>query len=175
MSSAERNPQDRPANAKTDIIMDFRSEYLGALADAQVQAEHTKTEGWRHLFSEHRKKLKDGRATLAKQIRMLAGVLDQFGWSEDEEKSVKDIVKESAQLRGTDMVFDSEVIARVQKPVTTCEKIARDYMSKAEGMERDAPLHNVGLAELMRLEVKKHPKPVWRPDDGMVEIVPPAA
>lgn len=168
-------PNTNPAPNNRDIFQNFRAEYGAALADARLSAEHTGTEGWQRLFSDRRDKEREHRRELAKQLRTQAERLEDFGLTEDDEKAIKDIAKASAELRDSGAVFERETIGRVCAPVQACERIALQYINQATRLESDTPLHNIGVEEMMRIEIGKYPKPLWDAENGIVEIKESAA
>lgn len=170
--SAEPVPQPAP-NQKQDLIQKFRIAYKAALADAEVQVAMTKTEGWLSLYSQNRKADLEARRTMAKCLHTHATQMEDFGVGEDEEKSIKDTVKQSAELRTANAAFESQVVERICAPVKACERIIQEYKHAATRAEHDAPLHNVGLEQLMVMEIQKQPKAMFNAETGQVEIVEP--
>lgn len=167
--SAETNPQPSP-NQREDLVARFHREYRAALADARTAAEHTGTEGWQALYAKQRDDARDSRRDMAKRLKNAAQTLEDFGLSEDGEKSVKDIMKESATLREANEAFKRQVIDRVTAPVMTCERIAEHFLNEARRQEHDAPLHNVGLEHLMKDAVASESKPSFDDDTGIVTV-----
>jgi hypothetical protein len=173
MESAERVPS--PGKSNKDIIARFRDEYNAALADAEVSANHTVTEGWRRMYSDRRQKSRAKRAEAAKRLRFLVDRLEDFGWMEEDEKSTKDIVKESTELRATEDAWQREVVDRVCEPIGRCDKIRIDYENQAHREEQLAPLHNIGLEQMMKSETRKQRRPRFDHETGQVFIDEPHA
>lgn len=173
--SALPNSNPAPGPSNKDIVLRFREHYSAALADAAVSAEHTATEGWQKLYSGHKRASKDHRREWAKRLKNAATRLEDFGWSEDDEKGVKDLVKEAAELRENEEGWQVQVVDPVTAPVSACERICIEHINEAARIEADSPLHSIGLVETMRLEVAKQPKPVWNADAGTVTLIEPRA
>lgn len=169
--SAQPNPS--PSNRRRDLIQTFRDDYALCIESARVSAQHTATPGWRNLITEHRQAAKEARIDMAKRLRLLAQASEMLSLNEDDEKGLKEIAKQSAALRDTEDAFQREVLDRILAPVTACEKTINNAKADAERVERDAPLHHVGLLEILKHEISKLPRAVWREDDGVVEIVEP--
>lgn len=168
MPKSEASPVVETKSAAQGLIERFRTAYAPALADAEVSAEHTQTEGWQRLYGTHRESGRAKRREIAKRLRRLATQLEDFGWSEEDEKSVKDAAKESAELTAEDAVFDREAVDRVRAPVQKCERIVREFVGEAERVERDAPLHAKGTTDALKSEIATHRHPDWSDETGMV-------
>ena len=170
--SAEEVPQPAP-NQKQDLIQRFRQAYKGALEDAKTNATMTRTEGWQSLYQQHRQADKDTRRSIAKRMHEKATMLEDFGLDEEDEKTIKDAVKESAALRAGNAAFESQVIERMCAPVKACQRICDEYRHAASRAEHDSPMYNVGLEQLMVMEIQKQPRPDFNAETGEIRIIEP--
>lgn len=170
---AEKAP--RPADNSNDLIGKFRADYGIVLQEARVSAEHTATFGWQGLYAARKRKDRDSRRNLAESLKAKAELLETVGWSEDDEKAVKDIAKSSLEMREAETVFERTVVDRVAQPVFECDRIRREYRNRAANEERSAPLHNVGLEALTEAEIARQPTPIFNRETGVVEIKEPSA
>lgn len=167
MASAEENPGPR---SNKDLIGRFRDEYSEALAEARVGAEHTTTDGWKALYGFHRHNYREARRVLASDLKRLAVQLEDFGFCEEDEKAVKNVAKGAADRRSEFEVFQDKTVGCVCEPVRKCERIIEQYRAEAVRAESAAPLHNVGMEELMRIEISKVSKPWFDAEEGVIEI-----
>lgn len=167
--TAVPNPAPESKSNK-DLIQRFREEYKAALEDARVSAKHTETEGWQRLYAEHRKAGREKRRELAGRLGTLGKAMEDFGLTEEGEKDLKTVAKESETLRASNEVFETETVERVCAAVRACERIIEAYRNEAVRQESNAPLHNVGLEHLMREEIAKVAKPRWDSETGTVKI-----
>lgn len=124
--SAMPNRDNNPIDRRRDLVTTFRDEYAMALDEARVSAAHTATDGWKRLYGAHQAACLDKRRDLSKQIKIHANTLEIVGWSEEDEKAVKDLAKDSATLRDTIAAFDRAVTERVTASVRGCEKVDRE-------------------------------------------------
>lgn len=168
--SEQSSPTPAP-NQKRDIVRKFHDDYNEALADVKIAVEHTATAGWQRIYAGHKLRLLEERCVLAKQLAAHAQSLEDFGLSEDAEKAVKDIAKASAELRDSEAGFRQQVVEPIIEPVLRCDKIVSDYRNQAARDERDSPLHNIGIEEIMRTATSSVPKPKWNDEKGTVEII----
>lgn len=164
-------PNERPKNKQVDLITKFRDDYAIALADAQVSADHTKTEGWQRLYSDHRSNTRDIRRGIAKRLRDIATTIEDFGANEETEKSMQECKKDTVELLTACSSFRRQVIEEVIAPVHDCERIAMAFRNEAAREEAATPLVNSGLEELMRVAVAEQKRPRWDEETGVVEII----
>lgn len=167
--SALPAPTPGPANNR-DLITNFRSEYGAALADAHESASMTQTDGWRRLYTDFRESDRKARRDLSARLRKFSDRLEDVGMDEDDEKGVKEVAKLSGELRDASDFFDRDTVGRVRAPVESCSTLIENYLCEAARQENAAPLHNVGLVEMMRFEISKHGRPTWSDDTGTVKI-----
>lgn len=170
---SEPAPKPSP-NQNRDLVTRFRDEYTAALVDARVSVEHTATEGWRKIYADERNREILRRHNLSQTLRNIADRLETRGLSEEEEKEISDAKKASVEIRDSHQVFMFEIVEAVKEPVRICDQIIDDAKSQAHRDERDAPLVNVGLTEIMEMEIVKHPRPRWNGETGQVTIEQPA-
>lgn len=168
MSEAAPRPTHQNSH---DIIAKFRLEYSGILADAGVSEQHTSTAGWQRLYKCHEEHMRQRRRELAKRLRALAERMEDFGLSEEDEKDVRDAAKMSAEAREAHDAFVRQTVDPVRMPVGDSERVAVAFQALANRQEQDAPLVNVGLAELMRIEIARQPRIVWDEQRGTVSVV----
>ena len=151
----------------------FRRVYAEAFSDAEVAARHTATEGWGRLWAAHHDDVRDARRLVGKATHALADQMQDFGWTEDDEKAMKELAKRSADLRARAAAFRTEIVERIEQAVTTCQRVIEDFHRSARRAEEDAPLLNAGAADRAHAETARVPKARWNAIDGVVEIVPP--
>lgn len=168
MPSAEKTPT--PNEVRKAIVRKFEEEYAGPLEDSRVSAEHTATHGWQNLYQRHRKMRASTITTMGKQLRELADTLEAFGWTEDNEKSVKDLAKQSAELRAADAIFEQRFISRIVEPVRACERIIERYSGEARREEESNPLIAKGTIGIMAEAIESCDKPSWDDATGVVTI-----
>ena len=173
MSSAERNPS--PKNKQLDPIALFREEYAAALADAEVSAQHTATEGWQRLYASRRKADRDARRAVADSLRNLADRLEVRPLEEDEVKEFAQVKAAYVEADDNAAGFTNRTVFPVREPVNRCDALVTDHLFKATSEEERTPLHSMGLEESMRMAIASVPRPRWDDDLGRVEIVPPSA
>lgn len=168
--SAVPNPSPR---SNRDLIGRFREEYAEALAEARTGSIHTQTDGWRNLYAFQRQVYRDSRRATAQRLTTMATQLEDFGFCEDDEKALKTLAKDIAERRIEFEVFNDKTVGRVCEPVSKCERVIEQYRAQAARDEAAAPLHNVGLEELVRIEISKVAKPWFNAETGVIEIREP--
>lgn len=166
--SAEEVPSLPPSNR--DLVSRFREEYEAALIDAKISADHTATEGWQRLYAAERDRQIEYRRNLAQTLRNVADRAEARGLSEEEDKEISEAKKSSADIRDRHEIFERETIDPVREAVRTCDRIIDEVKSQAYRDEHDAPLVNVGMVEIVKMEIAKHPRPRWNEDKGQVLI-----
>lgn len=171
MGQAEKNPT--PANKHRDIVVKFTEAYEQAIVEAEVSREHTATEGWRKLYTDHRRASEANRRGIAKNLRQLADIIEQVGSTEDTEKEIGEAKKEANAARVADESFEAQVVYPVRNCVHNCEAVIDTYVSAARREEAESPLHNTGLEYVMRDAISKQPRASWDAETGMVTITPP--
>lgn len=166
--SAEEIPDPQPN--QSDPIKRFMQKYAEALGDAHDAARMTEEATWQRVYHERRERVEKERDEAANKLRVLADALQSGSMFEDEAKAIKEIVK-AEEARQTAMVFfERDVVERVTAPVETCRRLIEEANENARREEQAAPLHNVGLRELMR-EVTARATPVrWDAQTGRVTV-----
>jgi len=165
---AEEIPSPQPN--QSDPIKRFRQKYAEALGDAHDAARLTDEATWQRMYHERRDRVQKERDDAAKSLRVLADALQSGAMFEDEAKAIKDIVK-AEEARQTAMVFfERDVIERVTAPVETCRRLIEEANENARREEQGAPLHNVGLYELMKAETAAAMPVRWNAETGRVTV-----
>lgn len=163
-------PQKRPSNSAPDPVVTFRERYAEAMAGVRISAEHTATEGWHRLYHGQRQENLERRRELAKEMKATALRLEDMGLSEEDEKSIGELKKSVTAIREAFETFDQQTISPVRQPVRDCDRIRSEAMAEARRIEAEAPMINIGMEELMRVEVAKVDKPRWDNETGRVLI-----
>ena len=172
MAQAERNPSDNAPN-QSDPIKRFHAEYAEAIADVAVSADLTKQAGWQSLYAQHREADRKTRRGIAGSARILADKVEDFGWSEDDEKAIKELAKQSAERRDTNAAFERECVDRVLEPLRWCDRVIETFRNQAARDESAAPLVHIGLVELMASAIKSVRKATFDSETGVVSIDTP--
>lgn len=170
--SAQPNPDPSPRNKHRDLITRFREEYATALHEADVSRQHTGTEGWQKLYAAQRKSERESRRELAGTLKRSAEQMEAIGLSEDGEKELAAVKKQSESLRERVEHFDLQAIQPVRDPVERCRKLMDEARRAARAEEERTPLVNAGLEELMKDAIAGVDKPRWDDESGRVEILP---
>jgi hypothetical protein len=166
-------PSDSP-NRRRDPITLFRERYAEALAEVRVSVAHTETEGWQKLYAGFRKEEQERRRKQCGELKRLAGLMEDAGLSEDDEKELAAVKKASESIREAREAFEARTITPVRKPVAECERVMDEARNMARREESSAPLHNTGLEKLMKLAISEVEKPRWDNETGRVLIMPPS-
>lgn len=166
-------PEETPSNKKSDPVSRFRESYANALADAEVQATHTKTEGWQRLYANFHRENRDKLASVSKRFRHFADTLELAGTHEELEKEVGEMKKELTSIRTEKTAFEENTTRPVKQCALDCQQIITEAISTARRQEQDAPLVNVGLEHLMRDAVAAVPKVSFDNESGVVTITDP--
>lgn len=156
------------------VVERFHAEYSAALHDAQVSADHTSTEGWQKLYSDHKRAVRTRRRDLGKSLVSYGKKVEDFGLTEEDEKAIKDIAKSSAEIRGLEEIFRAEALDRVCAPIVACDNLITNFRAEASRQEKQAPLHNTGLEDRMRKAIAGVARPVFNSETGEVEIRKPS-
>jgi hypothetical protein len=163
----EPNPDPTP-------VEKFREKYVAALAEAQVSAEHTGTEGWQHLYTGFMKSDRESRRELASRLKSYALQLEMTGLTEEDEKSLNEIKKDAAELREHREVFEAKTVEPVKACVDVCNKVLADARQWARLEQERAPLTARNVVEEFDREIKRHPLATWDDETGRVQIVRPS-
>jgi hypothetical protein len=174
MSSASQPLPNQP-NKNRDLFETFQDKYAAALAEARISEEHTATAGWQALYANHRISVKSMQRDMAKDLTVLAETMEKWGLTEDGEKHLAEIKKHSAELRDLQSAFELQTIAPVRQSVVECDRLVSEFVAQAETDEQRAPLVNVGMGELSRMEVRKVCRATWDSEAGRVIVKEPAA
>ncbi len=166
------SPQRRPDNSNKPIdpIVVFREKYADALASAVVSAEHTATDGWARLYLGHQQAQRERRRDMAKELKALAVLLEDSGFTEDDEKALAEIKKASVSLRESQIVFEMDTIGPVREPALICDRLRNEAMNEAARIEHEAPMMHIGLEATMQMEVAGVDKPRWDAATGRIVI-----
>jgi hypothetical protein len=141
----------QPATESTERaeVQSFRRKYAKALESAYVSQAHTDTEGWQNLYALYRKDVEKVRKDLAERLAGFARSLSMHVLDEDDEKAIKDIVKEHGALCVKINSFTLDVIEPIRECVYECRKIIDEGRREAREAEASAPLHSRGLLVAM--------------------------
>jgi hypothetical protein len=167
--SALPSPAHNSPN-QTDTIKKFRAEYHDAIGEAHEARIQTETPNWQRIYAEFHAEQKRKRREAAKALRGYADRLEDFGWSDDAKKAVKDIVKLSDELDSTTAAFERETVERITAPVRRCEALIIEARNAASRIESHEPLLNVGLRELMDDAIRSVEKATFDRERGVVVI-----
>jgi hypothetical protein len=173
MAQAKTKPDDDDADPTP--VEKFRTMYVAALAEAQVSAEHTNTEGWQSLYKNFMKADREGRRELAQGLKGYALQLEMTGLTEDDEKAIGDLKKRAAELREEREVFEAKTVEPVRSCVEVCQKVLNDARQWARAEQDRAPLTAPNLVAEFDAEFKRHPVATWDDETGRVQIVGPSA
>jgi hypothetical protein len=169
MATVVEKPKEKVVRKE---IEEFRKKYTEALADAQVSASHTAQTGWQNLYGMHRLNVQKERKSLASQLRQHADTLERGTLSEEGEKWIGEVKKDSAALRGMVNAFESQTVEPVRQPVYRCESVIEDARRAAREAEGQAPLQARGLIAEMDEAINSVPKVRFDEETGVVEIKP---
>jgi hypothetical protein len=167
--------QEPPKNQNLDPVSRFKASYATALEGLSVAVLHTSTQGWQELYTAHRKAVRDRRQELAALLRDFADGMERRGLCEQDEKDLGDIRKASAELRAAEDHWQLQTVGPVKAPVDVCQQMLADAVSEAVRLEAREPMLNVGLEELMRMEVAKCIRASWDEDTGKATHIMPGA
>ncbi len=167
--SALPNPAHNSPN-QTDIIRKFHAEYHEAIAEAHEARIQTETLSWQRIYADFHAEQKKKRRDAAKSLRNHAERLEDYGWSDDEKKAVKEIVKLSDELDDVTAAFERETVERITAPVRKCEALIIEARFAANRIESHEPLLNVGLRELMEDAIRSVEKVTFDRERGVVVI-----
>jgi hypothetical protein len=164
----EPNPDPTP-------VEKFRTMYVSALAEAQVSAEHTGTEGWQALYKTFMKDDRERRREVSQSLKAYALQLEMNGLTEEDEKALGDLKKQCAEARETREVFEAKTVQPVKACVEICQKVLSDARQWARAEQDRAPLTARNLVAEFDAEIKRHPIATWDDETGRVQIVRPSA
>lgn len=157
-------------NQREDLVRRTERRYLEAFEDVRVSVEHTATEGWQRLYQGHQSELKAQRLAIGKVMAGQAETLDVRLMVEDEEKEAKDAVKQNAELRAFEAAWEKQVLRPITEPVTRCADILENARAAADREERNAPLVNIGLCDVLEQMIQRLPKATWDDRSGRVTV-----
>jgi hypothetical protein len=100
--------------------------------------------------------------------------LEDIGLTEEEEKLLAGVKKSSEDISDAKARFECSTIEPVRRPMVECDKLITEAMFEAHRRESEAPLIEIGLVEMVKMEVARMPRPRWNDEDGRLEIVQPA-
>jgi hypothetical protein len=167
--SALPSPAHNSQN-QNDIIKKFHAEYHDAIAEAHEARVQTETSNWQRIYADFHAEQKKKRRDAAKSLRNYTERLEDYGWTDEEKKAVKDIVKLSDELDSTTAAFERETVERVTAPVRKCEALINEARNAASRIESHEPLLNVGLRELMDDAIRSVEKATFDRERGVVVI-----
>lgn len=157
-------------NQREDLVARTRRKYMEAFEDAQISAEHTSTEGWARVYQGHQAEVKQRRLGIAKVLAAQAETMDVRLLVEDEEKEVKDAIKQNVELRDFEAQWEKQVLRPITEPVKRCEDIIENARAAADREERNAPLVNIGLCDVLEHMIQGLPKAEWDERSGRVKV-----
>ncbi len=168
MAKAQEAPT-KEAKVRKEIV-DFNERYIEALAEARVSAEHTQTTGWQELYSLHRTTVDTRRKEMAEQLEEIARTMKRGGMSEDAEKELGELKKQSVELRADISAFNRKVIVPIQEPVMQCHHVIDQARQTARAAEAASPLTHRGLIADMDEAISLVQKVKFDDDTGVVVI-----
>lgn len=107
-----------PKNKQRDIVTRFHEEYGVALEAAEVQQNHTDTQGWQQLYAGVVKHYREQRRKMADQLKQLAEELEKHGLNEEQEKSIRVSLTHADAAHGTNgcrQRFDRRPLVRFRR------------------------------------------------------------
>jgi hypothetical protein len=168
MSSLPSPASNSPNQA--DIVRRFHAEYHEAIVEAHQARNLTETANWQRIYAEFHDEQKKKRRDAAKVLRVHAERLEDYGWTDDEKKGVKEIVKLADELDTTTAAFERETVERITAPVRKCETLIVEARMAANRIESHEPLLNVGLREVMEDAIRSVEKATFDRERGVVVI-----
>lgn len=164
-------PERSGAAAAEDIIGRFRVKYTPILIAAEVAAAHTATEGWQTIYREHTTEQRKAKGRIAERLRERASALEFTGWlDEDDDKIVKDLVKEVAALREADASFHAQVVSNIRAPEQEAKRIREQYEFEASKAQERNPLIYGKVGDIVRRAIAETPNVHWNAGPGTITI-----
>lgn len=161
-------PQGEPQERAE--VKKFKSDYEEAIAKAKVSEELTAALGWQDLYGEHREAIRRRQEAIAAKLGGIVEAAQARLLVEDEEKSLADIKKESADARQVADYFQSQVIDPIMAPLHECNRVIEAGRTAARNAEKAAPLHTRGLADAMEAAIEGVAKPKWMIASGKLIV-----
>jgi hypothetical protein len=156
-------PQDDP------IIKRFEKEAREAGVKLKEVVDFTATKYWTDKYQARRKLYADEREANAKGLERQANKLRQIGWSAEDSKDVKDIVKGADEQRERYEAFQGFTV-QLREPITTLDAIRFNYTETANRLADKEPLFQQDVGKLLLKLVGQLPAATWSDETGQVTV-----
>jgi len=156
--------------SKHPIITEFYTHYEAAIEQARLSSLVTETERWKGIYHEHRRNLIRARKEIAGAVSTLAELLEQRGWTEENEKSAKDSIKDAVSLREAETHWRRQTLDKITSAVESCEAVRRDALNKATSFATSQPMFGQQVLDELRRVMAVLPKASFDEETGCVIV-----
>jgi hypothetical protein len=163
-------PKSDPQPENHPLIKEFLVEYQDALDCAKRSKETTDTEAWRGLYCEHYKAHVKARQAVADRLENLAERLKESGWTEEDEKAVKDEVKAAVETRQSEDHFKRSTVFPIRMPVNRMAELWSGFQGRAANLASSQPMFGQEVLEELRRVYAALPKASFDDQTGAVVI-----
>lgn len=171
----------KKTEARTEPVPDYAwlesvaKRHSEVASDAGALQSMTSEEAWQSIYHERRRDFRDRRLALGKSLRVIADSNDGAGLDEDDEKALKTVAKDSADLRADESAWERMVCEPINRVTLSDDNLRRQALAQAEKLERDAPLHNRGVLAETKRRMASWPSFEWKRNDGRLVVHNPEA
>lgn len=160
----KQKPQDHP------IIKEFIVNYLNAMEDVEAAKQTTDTPAWQTIYGEQMKEAVKTRHRIHDQLEQRAETLKEDGWSEDDEKAVKDLVKSAVELRIGAEHFKRAVVTPLKLPVDKAHMVWDTAKSRAQNFAVESPMFGTDVRDELHRVYESMPKASFSDTTGTIAI-----
>ena len=156
-----------------DPFVEHVKEYQEHLAAARRSAEITATAKWQELFSDFKDRQEKKRIELAERLHSYSEMMGLARVDEEGEKAIKEVAKQSAELREEESAFYASVVKPIREPVRDCERTIDEIRATAARFRNQEPLLHREIIEEADALIDTLSHAVWDAKAGVVSIKPP--
>lgn len=160
-----------PRPRANDFARDHLARYAKTVAQAESAAEMTATGQWQNQYADITKRHRKAVKSLCEQIGDLADLISRADADEENEKSIKDRVKQLSEER----IAYGAWLRLAVLPISGLAEQARNELNDlrriAASREEATPLTHRGLTEEIGAIIADQKKIAWEPDTGILSVM----
>ncbi|MGC9261537.1 MAG: hypothetical protein ACP5I8_15855 [Phycisphaerae bacterium] len=157
-------------------IVEWKERYMAEFQKTRQSARLTADPDFQRVVSEFRLRVAIRRRDITERLRIATETSEQTGLTETDEKFIKEIAKDSADLRARESAFEMDTISPVRQRAYAPAEMIQGFKSKALSKDSDFPLGQTTgnlFARALELSAERWPKSSWDAEKTLIVIVEP--
>ncbi len=155
----------------------WQDRYMACVEEARKCASLTADSEFQRIVNEFRLRVANCKRDITARLKQYAEISEASGLVESDEKALKEIAKDSSELRARHSAFENDTISPIRKKANAPAEMLESFRSQAVSRDGDFPLGlTVKFVDALKAAKAAWPSVVWNAEltkVTVVEAVPP--